>query len=126
MGTIFQIEFFEQENGACDVGDWLDELEEKAETDKDARVQLEQVGYAVRRLAQFGTRNPENIMKHLEDGIWELRPGNNRGMLFHYQDGVFVLLHHFRKRTQKTPPREIAQAKRERTAYLRQKKGAKT
>jgi len=55
--------------------------------------------------------------------IWnfleKLRPGNNR--IFYYQDNTFVLLHTFRKKTQKTPQREIDKAKSERNDYLSRK-----
>lgn len=49
----------------------------------------------------------------MEDEIWELRPLRNRILFVAWHDGSFVLLHHFIKKTQKTPAREIQQAKRE-------------
>jgi len=64
---------------------------------------------------------PENITKHLDDGIWELRPGSNRVFYFFYQDNTFVLLHQFRKKSQKTPQRELKKAKAERDNYLARK-----
>ena len=115
----FEIEFFETENGKCDVGDWLDDLEKRAETDKDARVQLGQTSHAIGLLAQNGTRNPAKIVEHLDGDIWELRPGCNRVMLFQFVGKKFVLLHHFRKTTQKTPPAELKRAEAERKDYLR-------
>jgi len=36
---------------------------------------------------------------------------NNKNK-YYYKDNRFILLHHFVKKTQKTPPREIDQAKR--------------
>ena len=48
-----------------------------------------------------------------EDEIWELRPLRNRILFVAWFDGSFVLLHHFVKKTQKTPRREIEKAKRE-------------
>lgn len=63
----------------------------------------------------------ENITKHIDDGIWELCPGNNRVFYFFYQNDTFVLLHQFRKKSQKTPKREIEKAKRERNDYLSRK-----
>ena len=50
--------------------------------------------------------------------IWELRPGNNRVLFFYHKDDTYVLLHLFRKRTQKTPRSEIEKAKRERNDWL--------
>ena len=48
-----------------------------------------------------------------EDEIWELRPLRDRILFVAWVDGSFVLLHHFVKKTQKTPRREIEKAKRE-------------
>ncbi len=72
-------------------------------------------------LQKNGTHLSENITKYLEDGIWELRPGNNRVFYFFFQNNTYVLLHQFRKKSQKTPKREIAKAKRERDDYLHRK-----
>ena len=64
------------------------------------------------------------IIQFIEDGIWELRPGFNRIFYFYYDNDQFVLLHHFRKKTQKTPKKkEIVRAKNERDDYLNRKKG---
>lgn len=81
----------------------------------------------IQSLEDNGTRLNENITKHLDDDIWELRPGNNRVLYlylylyFYFKDDTFVLLHQFRKKTQKTPKREIERAKAERDDYLRRK-----
>ena len=58
-------------------------------------------------------------MKHLEEDIWELRPGHNRVLFFYHKDNTYVLLHHFRNKTQKTPRREIDKAKAERDDWVR-------
>ena len=49
---------------------------------------------------------------------FELRPGTNRVFYFFIEKDTFVLLHHFRKKSQKTPRREIEKAKAERKDYL--------
>ncbi|WP_299802130.1 type II toxin-antitoxin system RelE/ParE family toxin [uncultured Ruminococcus sp.] len=72
----------------------------------------------IQLLQNNGTRLPNNITKHIEEDIWELRPGNNRVFYFYCCNDTFVLLHHFRKKTQKTPKREIEKAKSERDDYL--------
>ena len=56
-----------------------------------------------------------------KDDIWELRPGNNRVLFFYHKDDTYVLLHHFRTKTQKTPPREIERAKSERDDWISRK-----
>ena len=51
-------------------------------------------------------------MKHLEGDIWELRPLSDRILFVGWADNRFVLLHHFVKKTPKTPRREIERAQR--------------
>lgn len=75
----------------------------------------------IQLLQDNGTILPENITKHIEDDIWELRPGTNRIFYFYYADNTFVLLHSFRKKSQKTPYREIAKARAERDDYIARK-----
>lgn len=52
-------------------------------------------------------------IKHIEGDIWELRPLKDRIFFVAWYNGSYVLLHQFRKETQKTPTREIEKAKRE-------------
>ena len=118
---MYTVEFYETVNGDSDVWDFLEELRVKSSTSKDARIQYKQVSFYIDLLSQNGTRMPEKITKNIDEDIWELRPGNNRVFYFYYSNDTFVLLHHFRKKSQKTPPREIERAKRERDDYLRRK-----
>ena len=115
---MYNFEFYETQDGKSQIWEFLEELRIKAATSKDARIQHKQASLYIELLQQNETRLNENITKHLEDGIWELRPGNNRVFYFFFQDNTFVLLHQFRKKTQKTPKREIEKAKRERDDYL--------
>ena len=115
---MYNVEFYETQDGKSQIWEFLEDLRIKAATSKDARIQHKQASLYIELLQQNGTRLNENITKHLEDGIWELRPGNNRVFYFFFQDNTFVMLHQFRKKTQKTPKREIEKAKRERDDYL--------
>ena len=115
---MYNVEFYETQDGKSQIWEFLEDLRIKAATSKDARIQHKQASLYIELLQQNETRLNENITKHLEDGIWELRPGNNRVFYFFFQDNTFVLLHKFRKKTQKTPKREIEKAKRERDDYL--------
>ena len=115
---MYNVEFYETQDGKSQIWEFLEDLRIKAATSKDARIQHKQASLYIELLQQNGTRLNDNITKHLEDGIWELRPGNNRVFYFFFQDNTFVLLHQFRKKTQKTPKREIEKAKRERDDYL--------
>ena len=104
---MYNIEFYEDSNGRSELWEFLESLRVKAATNKDARIQYKQISLYIQLLEDNGTRLNENITKHLDDDIWELRPGNNRVLYFYFQNDTFVLLHQFRKKTQKTPKREI-------------------
>lgn len=118
---MYNIEFYETESGKSEILDFLDELRNKSKTNKDFRIQYKQMVFYIELLQNNGTKLGENITKHLDEGIWELRPGNNRVFYFFFENNTFVLLHHFRKKSQKTPKREIDRAKTERDDYLARK-----
>ena len=72
-------------------------------------------GYS--ELVEYGTRVGEPVTKHLEGEIWELRPLKHRFLYAYYKDRKFIILHHFIKRTKRTPKKEIEQAKRKLKDY---------
>lgn len=119
--NLYQIEFYETVDGFSDIIELLESLRVKAESVKDARIQYGQISRYIELLRINGTNLPVEITKHLGDGIWELRPGFNRVFFFYFDNDTYVLLHHYRKRTQKTPRREIDKAKAERTDYINRK-----
>ena len=123
---MYTVEFYETRDGQCPVWEFLQNLRIKSASNKDARIQHKQASLYIELLQQNGTRLNDNITKHLEDGIWELRPGNNRVFYFFYENNTFVLLHQFRKKSQKTPKREIEKAKSERIDYLSRKEHDKS
>ena len=118
---MFKIEFYSTADGTSELWDFLDDLQRKSAKNKDARIQHKQIVMYIQLLEDHGTQLGEHITKHLEDDIWELRPGNNRVLYFYHKDDTYVLLHHFRKKTQKTPRREIIKAKAERDDWLSRK-----
>ena len=79
---MFNIEFYSAADGSSELCDFLDNLQQKSSKNKDARIQHKQILMYIQLLADHGTRLGENITKHLEDDIWELRPGNNRVLYF--------------------------------------------
>ena len=50
--------------------------------------------------------------------LWELRPGAIRLLYFAHTGRRFVILHAFRKKSRKTPRREIATAERRMAEFL--------
>ena len=122
---MYTIEFYEKNNGESELWDFIEALRIKSQTSKDAHIQFKQISLYIQLLQDNGTRLPDNINKHLGDDIWELRPGKNRVFYFYFKNDTFVLLHHFRKKSQKTPRRELEQAKAERDDYLCRKESEK-
>ncbi len=117
--AMFDIKFYEDEHGYSDVKAFIKELREKSSTSKDARINFNKVVAYIDILEEMGTRIGEPVTKHLDGEIWELRPISNRILYAYVKDNTFVLLHHFQKKTQKTPAAEIEKAKRELEDYKR-------
>ena len=67
-------------------------------------------------LSESGNRLTSQYIKHVEADLWELRPefGGLEMCLFYFLwlGDLIVFLHGFKKKTQKTPAREIAAARR--------------
>ena len=114
----YTIEFYITKNGEVLIWEFLEKLRKKSKNDKNARIQYRQISLYIELLQRNGVNLNENIVKHLEDGIWELRPGVNRIFFFYFENGTYVLLHQYRK---KTPKSEIKKAKQERKEYLQMK-----
>lgn len=105
------IYFYKDKQGNQPVLDYMREL--ACRDNKDSRIKLNKLNDYIELLSQHGTRVGQPYIKHLDAEIWELRPLRDRILFVAWLDGSFVLLHHFVKKTQKTPRREIEKAKRE-------------
>lgn len=110
---IYSVLFYEDSKGHSELYEQLINLSKKAESDKDSRIQLKQITLHIELLVNQGTRLPNNITKHISGDIWELLPGKNRILYFYFKDNKFILLHMFRKTTNKTPVAEIERAIKE-------------
>jgi len=108
---MYEVEFYRDKNGTSEIVDYLDALKEKGKTSKSERINRDKILAYMVALKQYGTRIGQPIVKHIDGSIWELRPLANRIFFFYWKDNKFVLLHHFIKKTQKTPAREIEQAR---------------
>ena len=111
---MYDIRFYKDKNGNQPVADYLRELRKKH--DKDSRIKLNKIMDYINVLKEHGKQCGEPYIKHLQGEIWELRPQRNRVLFVAWVDkgfNGFVLLHHFVKKTQKTPASEIDKAMRE-------------
>ena len=118
---MYNIEFYSSVDGKSELWEFLEDLKKRSLTSKDARIQLKQIFLYFQLLRDHGTRLGSNITKYIGDELWELRPGDNRIFYFFYRNDTFILLHQFRKKTRKTPRREIERAKAERDDWIARK-----
>ena len=108
---MHEIHFYRDRNGVAPVYEYLKELNIKS--DKSSRIKAGKVSDYITRLSEEGTFAGLPYVKHIEGDIWELRPLRDRIFFVAWYNGSYVLLHQFRKETQKTPSREIEKARRE-------------
>ena len=108
---MHKVRFYRDRSGKEPVAEYIAELISRK--DKDSRIKLNKIRDYLNALSEYGTQIGEPYVKHLDGEIWELRPLRDRILFVAWVDDTFVLLHHFMKKTQKTPKREIEQAKRE-------------
>ena len=99
---MWQVEFYEKENGEIPVNDFLLSLNEKmrAKAAKEIRI-----------LSEYGNRLREPYSKHIQEGIFELRikfaSDISRIFYFFFDGDKIILTNGFIKKTQKTPKEEM-------------------
>ena len=106
-----QIIFYKDRQGREPVVSYIEEL--ATQNTKDARIRLTKIRAYVKALSDRGLPLTVELCKHLDGDIWELRPTKDRVLFAGWHNGIFVLLHFFEKKGQKTPQREIEHAKKE-------------
>jgi len=112
---MYKIKFYEDSRGKRPVAEYFKKLATR--TDKDSRIKAEKIKEYLQMLEKHGTQLGEPWVKHLGNKIWELRPLKDRILFAAWDGNNFVLLHHFVKKTRKTPPQEIKQAVRNLTDW---------
>ena len=108
---MYGIIFYKDKRGGEPVLDYMSEL--ACRSDKDSRIKLQKIHEYINVLKAYGTQAGEPYLKHLDGQIWELRPIRDRILFAAFTGESFILLHHFVKKTKKTPSSQIEQAKRE-------------
>lgn len=113
----FTVEFYETKSGEIPVQEFIDSLDPKMGAKVLSMLEI---------LEEKGNTLRLPYSEHLEDGIFELRckfsSNITRTLYFFYEGATIVLTNGFVKKTQKTPPAEIALAKARRKDYLERKK----
>ena len=120
---MYKVNFYFDKNGNSEVLEWLKKL--SLSNGKDAKINKNKVLTYIEALRKYGTKVGEKICKHIREDIWELRPLDNRIMLFYHKNDEYVLLSQFIKKTNKTPKLEIEKAIRLRNDYIERSKNEK-
>lgn len=113
---MFSIIFYQDKKGKQPIKEYIELL--RGKQDKDSRIKFNKIILYIELLSNYGLTLKAPIIKHIEGEIWELRPLRDRIFFFCWQEKNFILLHHFVKKTQKTPKKEIEQAKRNLASFL--------
>ena len=107
-----EVELYCTQSGKEVVQEFLDSLPDKA---------LAKVIRDIELLAQYAPNLHEPYTKHNDGPLWELRSkfSSNIYRIFYFiwRDNKLILLHGFTKKSQKTPPAEIAIAKKRMEEY---------
>ena len=110
----FTIEYVELPNGRMPAREFVDSLDDKAAARIDAFIE---------RLRVYGNRMQGKFVKKLTDDIFELRVKQFDRIfrvLFFYQPGMLIVITSgFQKKTQETPPAEIARAEQLRKLWMK-------
>lgn len=116
---MYKVITYKDRSGNDEVAEYVGELNRKMETNKDARIRYKKIIEYIGQLQTYGVAAGEPAIKRIKGTeLWELRPTSDRIFFAYWKDNVFVLLHHFVKKSQKTPPREIERAQRNLNDFL--------
>ena len=95
---MWRIVFYRDRRGKCPPLEFMEEL---------PVIERAKIRNALRLLQEFGTNLAMPHAKPVQGKLWELRPGGIRLFYFAYIERQFVILHGYRKQSQKAPDREI-------------------
>jgi len=114
---LFEVEYYEKENGRFPAEEFILSLDEKMQA---------KIFHELILLENYGNELREPHSKSLGDGIFEVRAKHSsditRVLYFFFVGKKIVLTNGFVKKTQKTPPEQIELAKKYRKDYLNRHK----
>ena len=114
---MYDVINYKDRNGKDEIAEYIDCL--SVQKSKDARIKYKKILEYIGQLKAYGVAAGKPAIGHIEGtDLWELRPLRDRFFFVYWNDNTFVLLHHFMKKTQKTPPREIEAAQRKLKDFL--------
>jgi len=115
---MYEVVFYKDKKDNEPIKDYIYELSQK-QNSKGARIKLKKIFEYIGQLKTYGVSAGKPAIDHITGtDLYELRPTSDRIFFAYWKDNTFVLLHHFVKKTQKTPPREIEQAQRNLKDFL--------
>lgn len=119
---MYKIIFYKDKKNIEVVKEYIDDLTKKAKTSKNERIKLKKIYEYMNLLKEYGTKIGRPAVGYIDDGLWELRPTDDRIMFFYWVEDIFVFLSYFKKTTQKTPKEEIEKAKNLMIDFLKRSK----
>ncbi len=108
----WEIEFYKDEKGNVPVEGFIENPPPKEKA---------KIIWIIDLLEGTGINLSEPYAKHIEGSLWELKPQQNR-IIYFLNKETFVLLHGFRKKSQKLPIHERETALRRMEDYLKRRR----
>lgn len=108
---MYQIDFYEDKNGISDVTEFIEYLDQS--TQKQDHQILTKLTYQLELLSQLGNMMHEpqaKFLKGYRHPLMELRPMPERFFYASWDRNRFVILSHYKKKQNKTDPREVEKA----------------
>lgn len=116
---MYEIKIYETPSGNRPFEKYLEQLAKKHKNDDVTEI----LNY-LDKLSEFGfeinNKFKHDSIKHIKDGIYELRPTSSRIFFFCYVDDMFIILHGWEKKQNKTDPKEIEKAISEKKKFLKE------
>lgn len=96
----YKIEFFQSARGDCPVEEFINEQELSTQT---------KIAHHIKLLLEYGPFLKDPYTKKIDNKLYELRiPGKIAVRIFYTKlNSKYYLIHAFKKKTQKTPRKEI-------------------
>ena len=122
---MYKVYFYQSASGNTPFESYIQQLSNKRKEEEIFHILI-----YLEKLKEFGFAMNEkfrpNAFKKIRDGIYELRPSSSRIFFFAYVNDTFVILHGWEKKRQKTDPKEIEKAVKEKNRYLKEQQNARS